>query len=246
MCRKNVIRQNVIHKLSAAESQTPPTHKYHQQLYIHFVRDAVYAFANAIHNLHKDSCKNFGEDKLCDKFKERIFLDLVKYLRNVEFFDVDGNEFKFTGDGRNDGPPRYSIVSFQKTGSLYDWQNVGTFHANDNHDGIDCKDSAFCSKFDDANDPLFSKLKKCKRQECNISEIKVPDTNDKCCWHCKQCGVDEYKATEFECKPCPEGEWSGGPDTENRSFCVEKIESYLQYSDVYAIGTYINFRPIKT
>ena len=199
----------------------------------------MYAFANAIHNLHTDSCKDFQRDRLCDKFKKRIFEDLADYLRKVKFNDVNGNEFKFTGDGRNDGPPRYSIVSFQKNGSLYDWQNVGTFQGNDNHDGkIVCKDPKFCSQFNDEKNPLFIKLKKCKRQECNISEIKVPDTNDKCCWHCKQCLVEEYKATEFECKPCPEGEWSGGPDTENRSFCVEKIESYLKYSDTYAIGTY--------
>ena len=232
----------------------PSTHaavfKYSQQQYIHFVRDAVYAFARAIHNLHVDSCKNFLDDRLCDTFKQRVFVDFVEYLRKVTFPDVDGNEFKFSGPYKHDGPPRYSIVSFQKKNGAYDWQDVGTFY----NGTIKCKDQAFCNQFEE--DPfkglikgvaknvfsksnrvrLHHKLKKCRREECSISEIKVPETNDKCCWHCKQCAVDEYKASEFECKPCQEGMWSGGPGNGGRSTCVEKPESYLDYSDGYAIG----------
>ena len=225
---------------SSFDSLELPTSSNYQQLgYLHFVRDAVYAFANAIHNLHTQSCRNFEEDRLCPSFKQRVFVDLVGYIRNVTFLDVAKNKFRFTGKARNDGPPRYSIVSFQKNGSIYDWQNVGTFYGTENGEGkIECEDDAtkFCNKFDDEKHPLFGKLKRCKRQECNISEIKVPDSDDKCCWHCKSCSVNEYKATEFECMPCPEGQWSGGPENEDGLSCVNKTETYLQYSDTYAIG----------
>lgn len=247
---ERITNNSTTQKLENISSPLSSQIKYQQPLYVHFVRDTVYAFANAIHNLHNDSCQNFEEDRLCGNFRERIFVDLVHYLRSVVFDDVDKKEFKFTGNGRNDGPPRYSIASFRKTGSLpheYDWQNVGTFHGNDNYGGkIECKDPVgnFCTQFQDKNNPLFGKLKKCKRQDCNVSEIKVPETNDKCCWHCKQCGPDEYRATEFECKRCPEGFWSGEPNTENRSFCVVKEESYLEYSDTYAIGNLLNLDKI--
>ena len=211
--------------------------KYQQLGYIHFVRDAVYAFAHAIHNLHIKSCRNFEEDRLCPSFKQRVFVDLVDFIRNVTFIDVTEHKFRFTGIGRNDGPPRYSIVSFQKNGWIYDWQNVGTFYGTENGEGkIKCMDNDFCNKFKDEKHLLFGKLKRCKRQECNISEIKVPDSIDKCCWHCKPCSVDEYKATEFECMPCPDGQWSGGPENEDRLSCVNKTETYLEYSDTYAIG----------
>ena len=248
---ERITNNSTTEKYENISSHLPTKIKYQQPLYIHFVRDTVYAFANAIHNLHYDSCHNFEADRLCGNFRQRIFVDLVDYLRNVVFDDVDKNEFKFTGNGRNDGPPRYSIATFRKTGSLpheYDWQNVGKFHAK--LDGIreireidgklECIDPAFCRQFRDENNPLFGKLKRCKRQDCNISEIKVPDTNDKCCWHCKQCGPDEYRATEFECKRCAKGFWSGEPNNENRSVCVEKEESYLEYSDTYAIGKLSN------
>ena len=212
--------------------------KYQQLGYLHFVRDAVYAFAYAIHNLHADSCRNFKEDRLCQNFKRRVFVHLVDYIENVTFIDVTNHTFQFTGIGRNDGPPRYSIVSFQKNGSIYDWQNVGTFYGKENGEGtkLHCEDDVFCDKFKDKTHFLYQKLKRCKRQECNVSEIKVPDSDDKCCWHCKPCLVDEYKATEFECMPCPEGQWSGGPENENGISCVNKTETYLEYSDTYAIG----------
>ena len=35
---------------------------FRQQYYIHFVRDAVYAFAHALHNLHEDVCDDFIND----------------------------------------------------------------------------------------------------------------------------------------------------------------------------------------
>lgn len=88
--------------------------KFRQQHYIHFVRDAVYAFAHALHNLHVDSCGGF-EDRLCPQFKQRVFTDLISYLANVSFKDTDENfTFRFyghndsysQGSSPHDGPPR--------------------------------------------------------------------------------------------------------------------------------------------
>ena len=92
--------------------------KYNQQLYIHFVRDAVYAFAHALHALHNASCLNFDDQRLCPNFKKKVFTELHSYLRQVEFKDVDNKTFHFSGQAqhkhKHDGPPRYSIINFQK------------------------------------------------------------------------------------------------------------------------------------
>ena len=44
--------------------------------YIHFVRDAVYAFAHALHDLHEDACGwEDSNRRLCPQFKSRVFTD---------------------------------------------------------------------------------------------------------------------------------------------------------------------------
>lgn len=34
---------------------------------------------------------------------------------------------------------------------------------------------------------------KCQRSKCFNYEIKVPDTDDKCCWRCIPCNEFDYK-----------------------------------------------------
>jgi metabotropic X receptor len=54
-----------------------------QQPYIHFVRDAVYVFAHALHNLWKDTCNN--TQGMCPGFQEKAFHQLKDYLHDVNF-----------------------------------------------------------------------------------------------------------------------------------------------------------------
>ena len=92
------------------------TKNFVQQQYIHFIRDAVYAFAHAIHNLHKKSCNSFSKkDRLCSKFKEKVFVDLVKYLEEVTFSDPENSRFTFRFHGHNDS---YRFVFEQFTQNL--------------------------------------------------------------------------------------------------------------------------------
>ena len=220
-----------------------------QQLYIHFVRDAVYAFAHAIHNLHRDTCVGNGAPKLCPEFKERVFRDLKEYLRNVTFIDVDGKSFAFCPDENHcrddgqsprdgghlphDGPPRYSIINFRRgreeedgrgRRGRFDWFNVGTFH-----EGFFGEwDPDFLAKF--SSDP---RIVQCVREVCKVGEVRVQDTpEDLCCWHCVQCGEFQFKDSEYECKQCPEGSRSD----ENRSHCVPIPVTYLSYDHGWAIG----------
>jgi hypothetical protein len=57
---------------------------YRQQRYLHFVRDAVYAVAQALHNLHAELCGP-GNTGVC-KAMEHIDGDVLRtYLANVTF-----------------------------------------------------------------------------------------------------------------------------------------------------------------
>ena len=208
-----------------------PNHfKYSQQLYIHFVRDAVYAFAHALHNLHQDACGWDGE-RLCPQFKRRVFYDLKDYLRDVSFQDVDGKEFVFYGDGDgtvHDGPARYSIINFQRSREgRYDWKNVGTFH-----DGQFTEwDSSFRLAF--SSDKSITH---CMRKKCRQSEIKVQNTEDLCCWHCTECEELQFKHSDYECQSCPLGARSDGP---NRTGCELIPETYLDYTNPWAISSMV-------
>ena len=205
-----------------------------EQLYIHFVRDAVYAFAHAIHNLHRDACDGNGAPKLCPEFKRRVFRDLKEYLRNVTFIDVDGKNFVFYGDedhlpddGRHlphDGPPRYSIINFRRgSDGRFNWINVGTYH------------KGFFNEWDPDFEESFSNdstIVSCAREVCKVGEIKVQDTEDLCCWHCVQCGEFQFKESEFECKQCEEGKRANA----NRSACFDIPVTHLDFQHRGSIG----------
>ena len=214
--------------------------QYSQQLYIHFVRDAVYAFAHALDRLHRDSCGLDIRRKLCPEFKVRVFEDLKDYLQRVKFPDVDGQMFEFFGHDKHDGPPRYSIINFQRkrNGSgqahladevvdpgEFDWRNVATFHYD-----------AFSKWDDDFRRKLHadSSISRCLRQPCGPSEVKVQDTEDACCWHCRPCSDVEFKVSEYECRKCPLGTRSIGG---NSTGCVEFPLTHLDYTNPWAIAS---------
>ncbi len=199
---------------------------------VHFVRDAVYAFAHALHDLHEVSCQSFRpEHRLCPRFKQRVFHDLKYYLSNVTFLDVEGDyKFKFYGHNDSyshgpaphDGPSRYSIINFAKTmmdngRAVYDWKNVGTYM-----DGDIMSNEEFFETFRPVKQNWTND---CRRTPCATGFIKIPDTDDRCCWHCSPCGPYRYQSSEYECVQCPEGMKS----IENDTTCVliEPVSSLL-------------------
>ena len=183
---------------------------YRDQVYIHFVRDAVYAFAHAVHNLHLDVCGSFdGEHRLCPAFKEQVFEQLVSYIANVSFVDTDEPNYTFRfyhhndsysqGPMPHDGPPRYSIINFAKNQDLYDWNNVGTYVDGEIIDIEEGFAASYAPK---------ARVDACSRKECVLNEIKILDTDDKCCWHCVNCTSFQKRINEYECRDCKPGERS--------------------------------------
>lgn len=59
---------------------------YSQQSFVHFVRDAAYAFATSLHNIHRDLCH--GVPGVCEAMRHVDHNDGLKvfeYLTNVTF-----------------------------------------------------------------------------------------------------------------------------------------------------------------
>ncbi|XP_040581860.1 metabotropic glutamate receptor 3 [Lepeophtheirus salmonis] len=206
-----------------------------QQLYIHFVRDAVYAFAHALDNLLKDTC-GISYQAICPEFWKASRTDLRTYLENVTFKDIGGNDFEFYGSHedelslkgssfffRHDGPPRYTIINFQQRGSSFDWFKIGTY--------INGKIQLNSGIVNFTHYPLSS----CARNECNLYEIRVPTSSDGCCWTCKQCGINEFRKSEYECEICPLGQRSS--EVDNFTSCSLIPEIYMDFRDKWAIAS---------
>lgn len=60
-----------------------PKNGFIQQAFLHFVRDAVYAFAYALNDMHLERCG--GEPGLCDAMRHIDGPELIKYIGNVTF-----------------------------------------------------------------------------------------------------------------------------------------------------------------
>ena len=164
------------------------------------------------------------------------------------FLDPDNKQFTFQFHGHNDsysqgssahdGPPRYSIINFAKLGrdltnNQYDWKSVGSY--------IDGEIVDVSPEFNKEYEKK-GQVGDCQRKECGLNQIKIPDTDDQCCWHCVECGDFKYKGclftfcssnqlfvynffpiyvsvSEYECKECPLGHRSERNDTSY--ICVE-------------------------
>lgn len=57
---------------------------YKQQKFLHFVRDAIYSMAHALHDMQKEKCGE-GYNGICSEMKHIDGIDLTKYLQNVSF-----------------------------------------------------------------------------------------------------------------------------------------------------------------
>ncbi|XP_021930539.1 metabotropic glutamate receptor 3-like isoform X2 [Zootermopsis nevadensis] len=199
---------------------------YRQQRYLHFVRDAVYAVAQALHNLQVKECGP-GATGVCEKMRH-IDGDLLRtYLANVTFNDEGGKPFVFL-NGR-DGPPRYSILNFQKdtSGHRYHWKIVGNYTLDDkglpvlniDHDIISYrKGEAF---------PAST----CATP-CAVHQIKIQQREDICCWHCRSCGKYQVKVDEYHCEDCA----LGSLPSHDHSHCVPIPEEFIDYQNPWAIA----------
>ena len=74
------------------------------------------------------------------------------------------------------------------TNNQYDWKSVGSYIDGEIVD-VSPEFNKEYEKKGQAGD--------CQRKECGLNQIKIPDTDDQCCWHCIECGDFKYKGFWF-------------------------------------------------
>ncbi|XP_037075389.1 metabotropic glutamate receptor-like [Pollicipes pollicipes] len=129
---------------------------YRQQKYLHFVRDATWAFANALNDMHLDLCK--GQPGLCSGMQHIEGYTLRQYLSKVHFkVTEDGSsnlvlrreEILFKAGGRRDFPTSECgtpclphQVKVKKENDLCCWtcRTCGSYQVvRDDYDCEECK-----------------------------------------------------------------------------------------------------------
>ncbi|RWS32017.1 metabotropic glutamate receptor 3-like protein [Leptotrombidium deliense] len=193
---------------------------------LHFVRDAAYAFAYALHDMHKEKCN--GIAGLCPAMRNVDGFQLKKYIEKVNFRDESGKTFRFLPSG--DAPPRYSIINFQKlSNNSYVWKPVGTYMLRDDGEAsLDLNRNAMRFK---SNEHAFPRSY-CS-EPCKAGQAKLQLEGDTCCWLCTNCSQYQYLPDSYHCEDCRLGTLPNW----NKTLCESIPEAYLSYSDPWAIGT---------
>lgn len=135
-----------------------------------FVIDAVYALANALHQMYADLCPKMNG--ICEAMKKDLIgSKLLQYLRNVSFAGVSG---KIHFDDHGDSPGRYDIFRFISGDyvNVASWED-GELRPNDDWNYSHLVDS-FCGP------------------QCGTGYYRQSATDRSCCWTCQPCGTNEY------------------------------------------------------
>lgn len=193
---------------------------------LHFIRDSVYAFAHALHDMHQDKCP--GHRATCENMKFIDGEELRGYLQKVTFKDESGNNFRFLPSG--DAPPRYSILNFQRhPNNTFGWRPVGTYSLSEGDRAIlDLDSNAMRFKHDQ---PAFPRSF-CS-EPCRPGQAKLQLEGDTCCWLCTNCSAYQYLMNEFRCHDCPYGTLP----SQGKTTCIPIEEEYLSYTSVWAIAS---------
>ncbi|CAG9562246.1 unnamed protein product [Danaus chrysippus] len=212
---------------------------------LQFVTDAVFAFVYAIRDMHKDVCG--GRPGLCDQMRPVSGPVLLRYLRQVRFIGLSGDEFHF--DSHGDGPARYNILHFKQVSrGVYRWLKVGRYL-----DGVlELNMDEIQFKWDETKHP-----ESVCSAECDTGQAKQYVEGESCCWHCFNCTQYEVLWTVFSllhlfpshhlqvlsfqirspsletsCMACPLGTLPNA----RRTHCAPVPELYLRADTPAAIG----------
>ncbi|KAJ1522930.1 hypothetical protein ONE63_002069 [Megalurothrips usitatus] len=201
-----------------------------QARYLHFVRDAIWAVAQALTDMQRERCG--GRPGRCEAMRHIQGTVLKDYLRKVQFNDVNNRSFTFQ-NGR-DGPPRYSVLNYQRSDTAagpgphlgYSWVSVGDYTLNDDGSGPSLHvDAARIRSRGDAPLPTST----CT-PDCAVGHIKIR-ARDACCWHCRRCGEFQRPLNEWACEDCPAGQ----RPTDDHLACEQVPEECIGYTHPWAV-----------
>ncbi|XP_023315068.1 metabotropic glutamate receptor-like [Trichogramma pretiosum] len=207
---------------------------YKQRKNIHFVRDAVYAVALALHDLQKEMCPHYQRGMVCEILSHIDGPLLSSYLAKVSFKDEAGNKFKFV-KGR-EGPTRYSILNYQKKPDGYHWIIVGNYTSTSEGDefhDLKLDDSLLRlrgqmqGKYGNTKDQWQFPTSRCI-SSCRSDQVR--ERLDSCCSRCRDCGTHERKKNENQCELCSLGTLPAN----NKTICERVNEKFVDYTHPWA------------
>lgn len=230
----NKVNQNK--KVCTGNEEYSQEHPYEPERQLQFVSDATLAFAYALKKMHQTLCKN--RRGLCDAMRPIDGTELLKYLKTIEFTNLNNDSFRFTDT--QDGPIRYNILLFKQIDSTgkYDWIKVGTYEDEKLDLNLDLVKLSYLKRIDHSD--ITSKSSFLEKEHslpvsvcslpCSKGQARKYIVGEKCCWHCFNCSQFEIILDEQDCVPCPNGEL---PD-EDQIKCIPIKEEYVSYDEPLA------------
>lgn len=196
--------------------------------YISYTIDAVYAFANALHNMY--TCKEphgLLEGGKCPTVQQSKIKgeELHFYLRNVSFQGLTGTiEFDKNGDPFE---ACYDIVNFKSSANGFSETLVGWWARKTSprlH--LDLPNITWNSQKGFKGVPLSVCSHDCKPGERRVS--KSP-----CCWECVSCPLGTISSSGIysNCSECPERQ----KPNELRTECIDLPQNNLSWNNISAV-----------
>ena len=220
---------------------------YAQDSFVPPTIDAVYAFANALHNFLQENC-NFTSgwiwaNQSCPGQKKELNgSTLLHYLGKVDFVNpLTRNRVAFDRLGNAAG--RYEIQNYQVQLSSgvpeYAYQQVGTWSSS----RINSSESEPLELFDNVtlqfglnnSEGIVYEPPVAQCGRCSIGEYRRTVASS-CCGVCDPCLGRNYSddPTASSCKTCSMFMWGDNP-TEGSSYCVPIQETYLKFNHSWSI-----------
>ncbi|EDV24563.1 uncharacterized protein TRIADDRAFT_11098, partial [Trichoplax adhaerens] len=182
-----------------------------------YVINGVYAYAHALHNMHKELCK--GKSGLCSAMQSIDGHLLFKYLLRVSFMDIANSshvEFDNQGDIKNGG---YDIDNLQKVNKSYISRIVGIWLSDD----LSLRKDTIQWSIGNSSHILESECS----QPCQEGLFKIIK-EEICCWVCTSCISKQYfNYSLSQCVDCPINYWPHP----NRTFCIPVDITHINLRD---------------
>ena len=231
------------------QNTTPLTSlpNYAQDSFVPPTIDAVYAFANALHNFLEENC-NFTSgwtwaNQSCPGQKRELSgLTLLQYLRKVDFVNpLTGKRVAFDSLGNAAG--MYEILNYQAEISngvtQYSYRQVGKWSStrinSSESEGLELFDNMTLQFGMNNSEGIVYQLPITQCGRCSLGEYRRTVASS-CCGVCDPClgrnYSDEPSATS--CQTCPMFMWGNNP-TEGSSDCVPIPKTYLKFNHPWSV-----------
>ena len=207
--------------------------------------DAVYTYANALHNYLEENCNftsgwTWASQSCPGQKRELDGSTLLEYIARVNFTNVfTGNRVTFDATGSSAGI--YEILNYQVNTSSghteYGYNQVGTWSSFK----INSSESEPLELFENVTIQFGVNssggvvyqppITQCRR--CSLGEYRRVVS---CCGVCDPCLGRDYsdELTATSCKTCVNYTWGNNP-TEGSSYCVQIPDTYLKFNHTWSI-----------